>query len=560
MKLVTAQQMQAAEAAANAGGLSYDAMMENAGRAIAEAIDTEFGAAGRQVLILVGPGNNGGDGLVAARYLSDLGASISLYLWKRPDLEDDLNWQRLRGHAIPAFQLTEDSQYQQLTELIAQSAIVIDALLGTGVSRLIGGDLAEMLKHIRRRIDLRRTSDRSALDQPGLIDQPDVADQPSLVDPIDPPNIPEIGPAIVAVDMPSGLHADTGQLDPLTLPADLTVTFAAPKRGHILFPGPDYVGHLLIANIGIAPDYLPSDAPTLATPALMTGWLPERPNSGHKGTFGKALIVSGCGNYTGAPALSARAAYRSGAGLVTVALPAPIHPIVATNLVEATYLSLPHQDSAIAAPAAKILKKTLAGYQAMLVGPGLGQAEVTAQFVDELLTSLAEWSAEEEKDPLPAIVFDADALNLLAKQPVWWDRLPADSILTPHPGEMSRLTGLSIAEIEANRLELVAEMAQRWKVTVVFKGAFTVVAAATGEVVVMPFANPALATAGSGDVLAGCIIGLLAQGVDPFEGAVSGAYLHGLAGELAREKYWQAGVMAGDLPPLLPLALRELQG
>ena len=532
MFIVTAAQMKKAEDAANALGHSYEAMMELAGQAVAEAIAAEFDPAGRHVAVLVGPGNNGGDGLVAARHLADLGATVSLYIWRRTNLEQDPNWLRLEPYQLPAFFYAADEAGQRLAQLLEQSAIVVDALLGTGVSRPIRGDLAALLTQAGTIIEHRRAGEL-----------------PTLLDPLDPADPTEGGPAIVAVDIASGLYSDTGAVDPLTLPADLTVTFAAPKRGHVLFPGAAYVGQLVIADIGIAVDE--PAGPQLATWPLIASLLPDRPLFGHKGTFGKALLVAGCSFYTGAPALSGRAAYRVGAGLVTLAVPEPIQAMVATNLTEATYLPLPHQAGAIDPAAVQPVLAQLGGYSAMLVGPGLSQAEPTGQFLDHLLAGLAEQDA-------PPLIFDADALNILAQRPAWWTRLPPDSVLTPHPGEMSRLTGLSIAELEAGRLEVVSEMAQTWRQTVVFKGAFTVVAASSGAVMVMPFANPALATAGSGDVLAGCIAGLLAQGLSPFEAAVVGAYLHGLAGELARDRLWQAGVMAGDLAELIPVAMREI--
>ena len=541
MYLVTAEQMRQAEEAANASGLSYEAMMENAGRAVAEAIETEFNVAGRQATILIGPGNNGGDGLVAARYLADLGAFVSLYIWRRANLEQDPNWQRLRDYALPTFYQQQDPGHRQLADLLQRSAIVVDALLGTGVSRPIEGALADLLIAAGEVVQQRRA-----------------LRPPTLLDPIDPPEIAEIGPAIVAVDLPSGLRTDTGALDPLTLPADVTVTFAAAKRGQVLFPGAAYVGQLLMADIGLEETYFPPNLPQLATSVLVGEMLPERPMSGHKGTFGKALIVAGCLNYTGAPALAAGAAYRVGAGLVTVALPGPIQAMVAANLTEATYLLLPHCEGVIASTAAEVVAQSLAQYDALLVGPGLGQAAPTVRFVDALLSALAEGEVNPPPAAWPPLVFDADALNILAGQPDWWKRLPQNSILTPHPGEMSRLAQKPIAELEANRLELIPELAQTWGQTIVFKGAFTVIASPEGETVVMPFANPALATAGSGDVLAGCIVGLLGQGRPPFEAAVAGAYLHGLAGELARERFWEGGVLAGDLLPLLPLALKEV--
>jgi NAD(P)H-hydrate epimerase len=313
------------------------------------------------------------------------------------------------------------------------------------------------------------------------------------------------------------------------------------------------VGQLLVADIGIADQDFPPNLPEVATATLIAGLLPERPIFGHKGSFGKVLVTAGSANYAGAPALSARAAYRAGAGLVTVAVPASIQPVIAANVIEATYLLLAHEEGAIAEAAAAVIGQALGGYGALLVGPGLGTAPTTGRFFNALLDRLVDYA-----DDLPPCIFDADALNLLAKEAEWWTQLPPSSILTPHPGEMSRLTGMSIQAIEADRLNVATAMAQRWQQIVVLTGAYTIVASPGGEVVVLPFANPALATAGSGDVLAGCILGLLGQKLAPFDAAVAGAYLHGLAGEMAREALWEAGVMAGDLLDRLPLALKEI--
>lgn len=533
MYLVTEHQMKLAEDACNADGHSYDAMMECAGRATAQAIDREFGASGRQITILVGPGNNGGDGLVAARYLADLGAAVSLYIWKRGNLETDPNRQRLEPYSLPVVFRQDDLNNETITDWVARSAILVDALLGTGVSRPIEGDLAEMLRVIRAGVDRRRVPDKEI-----------------LLDPLQPTPAEEIGPVVVAVDLPSGLRTNTGDLDPLTLPADLTVTFAAPKRGQVCLPGAAYVGRLLIADIGIGPEYFPPELPRLATPDLVADLLPERPLYGHKGTFGKTMVIAGSINYPGAPYLAASAAYRTGAGLVTLASPASLQPMIASKLTEATYVPLAENNGAIDASAVEAVLQSLKGYASLLIGPGLGVAESTAQFLADLLPRL----------PAIPLILDADALNLLSKRPRWWTNLPSHTILTPHPGEMSRLTGTSILEIEENRLNFVSEMAQKWGHVVVYKGAFTVIAGPKGEVVVMPFANPALATAGSGDVLAGSVAGMLAQRLSPFEAAVAGAYLHGLAGEMAREDIWEAGVLAGDLLRFLPYAIRTLAG
>lgn len=550
--IVTADQMRQAEAKADAqGDINYDQMMEKAGAAVAQAVDEVYGAAEKKITILVGPGNNGGDGLVAARYLARMGAMVAVILWNRrsinaPDVaQRDPNWERLQHHGVLIIRRNEQQVDGLGQTWLAQSDIIIDALLGTGVSRPIQGDLADLLSQVK------------------TIIQPQANSSHILCDPLKPSKKQRTAPYLVAVDLPSGLNSDTGALDAQTLAADLTITFAAVKRGHITWPGAEAVGRLLIADIALQPDHFPAQHPLFVTPNFVSAWLPQRPATGHKGTFGKTMIVAGCRHFTGAPYLSGTAAGRVGAGLVTVALPQTIQPTISTHLTEATYLPLPDHDSAldsryegyIATEAVPILTEVLASYNALLIGPGLGQAPSTADFITDLLLSNRHL---DDQWHLPPLVLDADALNYLAQQPSWWESLPSHCILTPHPGEMSRLANQVIDDLEAQRLEIVSTLAQRWKQIVVYKGAYSVIANPEGDVAVLPFANPALATAGSGDVLAGTIAGLLGQGLEPFAAAVTGGYLHGLAGEMARDDFWQAGVVASDLLPRLPMAMKKL--
>ncbi len=558
MKIVTTEEMRRIEIAADAGGLTFDQMMENAGRAVAQAVDEWVGAGGTQVLVLVGPGNNGGDGLVAARHLAEMGATVTLYVWKRKT-EGDKNWELAQDRDIPATLMADDAKLDKLGALLAQTDVVIDALLGTGVSRPIEGDLKRLLDQARAVIDRRRRPTDGPLVAP--------AGGEVQADP----------PVVVALDVPSGLNSDTGALDPAALPADLTVTLAAVKRGHILFPGAGAVGVLVVGDIGIPEELYADIALEMATPAQIAGLLPDRPAGAHKGTFGKALVVAGSVNYTGAAYLSAGSATRVGTGLVTLAPPQAIYPIVAARLAEATYLLLPHDMGVLAPDAAKVLSERLDDYDALLLGPGFGQEKPTEEFLSQLLGGQKairkhhvgfihdEESEEKEGEEvegitLPPLVVDADGLNLLAKTDQWWRQLPPETILTPHPGEMARLIGCKTTEVQSDRIGCAVEMSAQWGHVVVLKGAYTLVAAPDGRVVVLPFANPAMATAGSGDVLAGAIVGMRAQGLAPFEAALVGAYLHGLAGELARDVLGDAGVVAGDLMGMLPLAIRRLKG
>ena len=534
MYIVTTRQMQAAEKAADTAGLSYNQMMENAGRSIAEAIQAEFDVSGTHILILVGPGNNGGDGLVVARYLSQSGASVAIYVWKR-NINDDPNWALLDDIGVDRIFSEDDEGFTLLDDQLNKSAVIIDALLGTGVSRPIGGSLAELL-------------DLAA----GVISTRRVLETPALVTPVRPEPNNEFGPAVVAVDVPSGLNSDTGAVDDYTLAADLTVTLAAVKRGHILLPGPRVVGRLLVGDIGITPNCYPNAVmPEMATPARVAQLLPARPVTAHKGTFGTAMLVAGCINYTGAAILAGTAATRSGAGLVAMAVPHSIYPIVASRIAEATYWPLPDINGHIASDAVPILQEKFDQTSALLIGPGLGNTAETTGFLHTLLTSSG--------DNLPSLVLDADALNILAAMPNWWQAIPPDSILTPHPGEMARLINSTVADVQQHRLDVAAEMAAKWQQIVVLKGSCTVIAAPNKRVMVMPFANAALAKGGTGDVLAGLIAGLRAQGVTPFQAAMVGAYVHGLAGELAVEQLDVASVLAGDLVSLLPLAFNQLR-
>jgi NAD(P)H-hydrate epimerase len=554
LKIVTTEEMRRIEVAADAGGLSFDQMMENAGRAIAEAIDEWVDADGLRVLVLVGPGNNGGDGLVAARHLVEMGASVTLYVWKRTT-EADTNWDLALAHDIPATMMSSDTELDTLRALLAETDVLVDALLGTGVTRPIGGDLKQLLLAARTTIDERR--------QP--VDGPLVAPADGFV--LTNP------PVVVALDVPSGLNSDDGTLDPAALPADITVTLAAAKRGHIILPGAGAIGKLVIGDIGISPELYADIRLEMAAPAQISGLLPARPAGAHKGTFGKALIVAGSISYTGAAYLAAGSATRVGTGLVTLAPPQAIYAIVAARLAEATYLPLPDDMGVLAPSAVKALSEKMRDYDALLLGPGLGQERATEEFLHHLLEGQKtvgqrrlgfsrEEEGEEQSPPqkirLPPLVADADALNLLAKIKKWWELLPSETILTPHPGEMARLMGCETKEVQVNRIGCAIQMAEKWGHVVVLKGAHTVVASPHGQASVLPFANPAMATAGSGDVLAGTIVGLRAQGLAPFEAALAGAYLHGLAGELARDALGDAGVVAGDVMGLLPLTIGRL--
>jgi hydroxyethylthiazole kinase-like uncharacterized protein yjeF len=566
IKIASVQEMRAIERAADASGVTYADMMEHAGHAVAEAVADLLGpfSDDRRVVVLVGPGNNGGDGLVAARVLKrETQAEVSCYLLK-PRGDDDANFVEAREAGVFIADAESDQRWRVLKNLVADADIVVDGLLGTGAHLPIEGDAAKLLQHAGAAINERRSLAQ--------------AEDTHLIMPGDPAVRMPIVSKVVAIDCPSGLDCDSGALDPVAIPADVTVTFGAAKPGQVRFPGAEAIGRLIVADIGLPPDLdeLAAVGPWLTSADEVRKLLPSRPRDGHKGTFGRLVAVAGSVNYTGAAGLAGLGAYRVGAGLVTMAVPQPIYPVLAARLPEATWLLLPHEMGVINSAALEVFYKEVGQADALLLGPGWGREEETGEFLRGLLRAdhrakrgrlgFLESGAEEGEETsvpsvgLPPLVIDADGLNLLAEIEAWPALLPEGSILTPHPGEMARLTGLSREAIQTDRLSCAAEYAAKWKAVVVLKGAHTVVASPAGEVAVMPFASSSLATAGTGDVLAGAIAGLRAQRLDPFEAGVAGAYLHGLAGHLAALRAGdEASVIAGDVADALGVALQRVR-
>ena len=526
MKLVTVSQMQAIEREADAGGLTYDQMMEHAGQGLAavilEIFEDELEA---EAVGLVGPGNNGGDTLVALTALAAEGWKTRAYLVKRK--KDDLV-KRFTGAGGET--LTGGSAFEQLAEAIGTADVLLDGILGTGAKLPLKKDVAELLAEVNDILD--------GLDE---------------------------FPLVVAVDCPSGVDCDSGEVADETIAADLTVTMAAVKQGLLKLPAFEYVGDLEVVDIG-----LPDDLSSLkelnievAEEDSVAALLPERPIDSHKGTFGTALIAAGSINYTGAAVLAGEAAYRAGAGLVTLAVPAPVHIALAGRFPEATWVLLPHEMGVISANGVEVLAKNFERASALLIGPGFGMENPTREFIENLLEG--KFSAkkapqrigfvhqesekkEENNTRLPPMVVDADGLKLLAQIKDWQKKIPAPAILTPHPGEMSVLTELSKDEIQENRLEIASRYAKEWGHVVVLKGAFTVIASPDGRATVIPVASPALARAGTGDVLAGLIVGLRAQGLEAYEAAVAGAWIHAQAGLYAADDLGTtASVLAGDV-------------
>ena len=531
MKLVSVSEMRVIEKEANENGLNYSQMMENAGHGLADEVEllahTEDDE--REVLGLIGPGNNGGDALIALSHLASDGWRVRAYIVRRQIQGDDLVERLIKAGGEIVFG-QNDTQFDNLTAFVSTADVILDGVLGTGFQLPLKEDIARVLEAANHAI--------SAVSWP---------------------------PFVVAVDCPSGVNCETGEVAADVIPASLTVCMGAVKQGLLTFPAFEFVGELRVVDIGVG-NNLESWKKIIhfvADDEIAEEHLPLRSADSHKGTFGTALVVAGSINYVGAPLLAGKAAYRIGTGLVKMAVPGSVQLMIAGQFPEATWILLPHELGVIAESSADLLIKNMDRATAILIGPGIGLEDTTKNFVENFIKgktsskktsgrigfTQSEAKSNSSMDQLlPPLVIDADALRLLSKLENWPKLLPADSILTPHPGEMEALTGIGKDSIQIDRLNITLKYAAMWGHVVVLKGAFTVIAAPDGRATIIPVATSALAHAGTGDVLAGLLVGLRAQGVRAYEAAVSGAWIHAQAGLYAAEKVGsEASVMAGDV-------------
>ena len=519
MKLVTAAQMRSIEQACVEAGVSLDELMENAGLAVAEYIRDGSASPGRsgitgkiygkRIVILIGPGNNGADGFVAGRHLARWGAVVTAVLCvkrKSPDSKRELAEQA----GVSIFDGISESGNESLSEKLATADIVVDAVLGTGASRPISEPLSSLLI-----------------------------------------TVVESDVPVVALDLPTGLNSDTGEFDIAGLPADLTLLLGYPKLGPAVEAGSAPTGETVVLDIGI-PFGLDSHVKAeLLTDDLAVSLQPERPPDGHKGTFGSTLIIGGSQGFPGAVTLTTDAATRSGVGLTFVATPEPVYRLVAGDVPEAIYRGLPVSANGEVEPsaAARTALELAARADSVVIGPGLGQNPATSEFLSILLSQI--------DDELP-LVLDADALNILSHTHKWWERLENRAALTPHPGEMGRLMGISTAEVQQDRAAVVLEAARKFNRVVVLKGAATLIAAPDGRLRVSEWVNSGLAKGGSGDVLAGLLGGLLAQQPDNlFDMASLALFVHGYAAEAARVELGETGMRATDVSDRLGYFYRD---
>ncbi|HEX5481540.1 MAG TPA: NAD(P)H-hydrate dehydratase [Terriglobia bacterium] len=520
MKILTAKQMQGIDRLTTGRyGVPSLTLMENAGTGVVEALSDWFGpVANHKIAIFCGRGNNGGDGFVVARLLRERGLLPVVLLMSRPEaLKGDAaaNYKRLVADWTPEI-VPDAAAWQRVKHTLAGITLIVDALLGTGLSKPLEGFLLDVVRDL---------------------------------------NTEFTGAQRIAIDLPSGLSSDTGELIGECVRADASVTFTAPKHAHVFPPACEMVGKWTVREIGTPREALESD-PEFFLNLLShsdLSWLkaPRRLDS-HKGAYGHVLIVAGSVGKTGAAAMAASAALRSGAGLVTIATPESALPVIATLGVEFMTEPLPETASGTIAMRALdlgILDRLAEKKSVLAVGPGIGSVPETAEMVRKVVN----------RYDLP-IVLDADGLNAFAGRMDEMETANRVRVLTPHPGEMARLSGKTISEIQKNRIAVAREFAMRHRVHLVLKGARTLTAAPDGQVTVNPTGNPGMATGGTGDCLTGLVAGLLAQYPErpPGEVAAAAVYVHGLAGDVAAARTGQRSMIAGDLVDAIPEAFQLL--
>lgn len=515
MKIVKVQEMKDIDQKASFDfGIPSIILMENAGLRTVEAVEDILGSClGKKVSVLAGKGNNGGDGMVVSRHLINAGAEVDTFLL---GVENDLtpdaltNYQILKRMKARIYSLQDEDGLDQYMLSILSADLVVDAIYGIGLK----GGVNEFESRVINILNWSRCP-------------------------------------VVAVDIPSGVEADTGRVHGAAVQATHTVTFALPKLGLLLKPGQGYVGSLSVADISIPSPLLidPALKHNLINEKLIQSLLKKRDPAGHKGTYGHAMVIGGSLGMSGAVMMSSFAALRCGAGLVTAAVPESLVPVIDSALLEVMTTPLAESgECTIALEALPAIENLLGTASVCAVGPGMSRYTEARTIIGFIL----------ENSGIP-LVIDADALNALQGDTGILKKRQVPLVLTPHPGEMSRLTGKSIEEIQSRRIEFAREFAGEHGLTLVLKGHNTVVATSAGDVYINMTGNPGMATAGSGDVLTGIITALIAQGHNPQQAAVAGVYLHGLAGDQAALDKGERGLVATDLIQYLPQVIKRFE-
>jgi ADP-dependent NAD(P)H-hydrate dehydratase / NAD(P)H-hydrate epimerase len=493
-------------------GVAGVVLMEAAGRGIVRLIAEDiFDPSGKSIAIFAGKGNNGGDGFVAARHLLDQGAEVTVFLFAAKKqlhgdaLTNQQIWEKLGGATIEVIDL---QQMSMIFDSMQQVDLIVDALLGTGLDSEVRGLYGEAIHVINA----------------------------------------FAGP-VVAADLPSGLHSDTGQVMGAAVRADFTATFGLSKLGLETYPGMEYAGNVKVIDIGLPRSIVErKNIPyQVINEEDVSRFMPERAQTAHKGSFGHLVLVAGSAGKTGAALLCGAGALRGGAGLVTLATSRSLLPIYASAMRELMTAAVCPDGDMLGSDAAENILALTKKKAALIIGPGLGVSDELAKLIETLISS----------STIP-LVIDADGINNIAGNTELIKRAGQRLVLTPHPGEMARLAGVTTGEIQKDRVAIVREFAREHGVIVLLKGARSIIAGPEGNIFINPTGNPVLASGGTGDVLAGLIGALLAQGCGELESAICGAYLHGLAADLIAEQH-SSGILAGEIADALPEVITRLR-
>ena len=492
-------------------GIPSIVLMENAGKVVVDEIikrRDQF----QKAVIVCGPGNNGGDGFVIARHLYNLNVPVKVFLvGEVSELNHDamLNYSILKKLDFQIDEIKDDAGLLTFERWLRPGNLIVDAIFGTGMSRKVEGIYQRTIEAIN-----------------------------------------EMAHRVLSVDLPSGIDGNTGHVLGVAVKADLTVALVIPKVGNFLFPGADYNGQVIIKGIGV-PDVIIERVGikyNIITQDIIQPLIPQRKRNSHKGDYGKGQIIAGSIGMAGAAILACRAALRSGMGLLKLYIPESLTTLITTSVPEVITIPLTEvRRGVIGISNFQRIIEDSAWPDVIAIGPGCGVNAEISELIKRLLS--------ESKVPM---VIDADGINALAKSLYWLENKQCPVVLTPHVGEMSRLTGLSADEINANPIETAIQFSRQWKTITVLKGARTVIATPEGDVYVNLNGNSGMATAGSGDVLTGIITSMIAQGLDPVNAAVLGVYLHGRAGDLMVAERGEHGLLAGDLILGLTKSIREL--
>ncbi|HEU4928446.1 MAG TPA: NAD(P)H-hydrate dehydratase [Candidatus Krumholzibacteria bacterium] len=515
MRVLTAEQMQKVDAETIARVVPGIELMERAGRGVARAILARYGKQGK-ACIFVGPGNNGGDGLVVARLLCEAGWKCSVHLLKTDDLTPDTskNYLRLDKKSVNEIDANRPDWTKVATEDLADATVIVDAIFGTGFKGAPRGRSAEMIALIN--------ATKAALKTP-----------------------------VIAIDIPSGVDGTTAEVAGEAIRATETITIGVPKTGLLFFPGKEHVGELSVIDIGFPPEVVDAHSSPwfYLDEEAAAKKLPKRRPDIHKYEAGRLLLIAGSDDYRGAALLAAEAALRGGCGMVYFAVPEGIRAEVSVALREAVTISLPQtKEVTIARGALEVLEEYREKADAIAIGPGLGRNDETDEFVRKFVSL--------SKRP---VVLDADGLMAFPGHSSEFATAHAPIVITPHGGEMKRLVPDVGDGAPVERLNETLEVAKRLGCILVRKGAPTIIASPDGDAYVNAAGSSALATVGTGDVLAGLLGSLIAQGANPLDAACVACFLHGRTGELAAAEKGVRGVIAGDLMPLLGVAMRSLE-